>query len=78
MTLFHAQYISDNFNFELIETTKERAIERLQIALEEHTKQFKCEPNWWKYGDNYDLGEHVRSFTLGVAYRDGLGNGLIA
>lgn len=78
MTLYHASYMSDNFHFELIETTKERAIEGLQLALEEHTKQFNCEPNWWKYGDNYDLGDHVISFTLGCAYRDGLGNGLIA
>ena len=78
MILFHAQYISDNFNFELIETTKERAVEALQIALNKHTKQFKCELNWWKYGDHYDLAEHVNSFTLGCAYRDGLGNELIA
>lgn len=77
MTLFHAQYISDNFNFELIETSKERAIKGLKKALEMHTKQYNCEPNWWKYGDNYDLGDHVRSFDLGIAYRDGLGNGII-
>lgn len=68
MKIYKAYYDSRNFSFEAFATTREDARAILLKGLKEHGKQYKCEPDWFMFGD-VD-GIEVVDYELGKAYRD--------
>jgi hypothetical protein len=68
MKIYKAYYDSRNFSFEAFAATEQEAHAILLAGLKEHGKQYKCEPDWFMFGD-VD-GIEVVEYDLGKAYRD--------
>lgn len=68
MQIYKAYYDSRNFSFEAFAATREEARAILLAGLKEHGKQYKCEPDWFMFGDAD--GIEVVEYEVGKAYRD--------
>ena len=65
MKIYRAEYDSRNFNFVGYGTTESQAKKALMLALKLHTKQYKCDTDWYYKDDIY-----VVEYELGKPYRD--------
>jgi hypothetical protein len=63
--IYRAYYASWNFTFEGFGKTEKQARGALQLALETHTKQYDCDPDWY-----YPSDIEICKYKLGVPYRD--------
>lgn len=63
--IYRAYYESWNFTFEGFGKTEKQARDALQLALETHTKQYDCDPDWY-----YPTDIAVCKYKFGVPYRD--------
>jgi hypothetical protein len=68
LKIYKAYYDSRNFSFEAFADTEAKAHATLLAGLKEHGKQYKCEPDWFMFGD-VD-GIEVVEYDLGKPYRD--------
>jgi hypothetical protein len=68
LKIYKAYYDSRNFSFEAFADTEAKAHAILLAGLKKHGKQYKCEPDWFMFGD-VD-GIEVVEYELGKAYRD--------
>lgn len=64
--IYRALYDSRNFTFEGFGKTENQAREALQQALDLHTLQYDCDPDWY-----YPSSIDIYKYELGVPYRDG-------
>jgi hypothetical protein len=68
MKFYRASYDSRNFCFEAYAATQAEAHAILLAGLKKHGKQYKCEPDWFMFGDAD--GIEVVEYEVGKAYRD--------
>lgn len=68
MKIYKAYYDSRNFCFEAFAATRDEAHAILLEGLKKHGKQYKCEPDWFMFGDAD--GIEVVEYEVGKAYRD--------
>jgi hypothetical protein len=65
MKIYCAKYDSLNFSFEGYGSTQNQAKKTLMLALKLHTKQYKCDKDWYYKDDIF-----VVEYELGKPYRD--------
>lgn len=68
MKIYKAYYDSRNFSFEAFAATRAEAHAILLAGLKKHADQYKCEPDWFMFGDAD--GIEVVEYEVGKAYRD--------
>lgn len=68
MKIYKAYYESRNFDFEAFAETEAKARALLLAGLKKHGKQYKCEPDWFMFGDSD--GIEVVDYEIGKPYRD--------
>jgi len=64
--IYRAYYWSGSFTFEGFGKTENQAREALQQALDLHTSEYDCDPDWY-----YPSSIDIYKYELGVPYRDG-------
>lgn len=64
--IYRAYYGSRNFTFEGFGKTENQARKALQQALDLHTLQYDCDPDWY---EGYEV--EIYCYSFGVPYRDG-------
>jgi len=65
MRIFKGFYDSRKFSFEVYSKTKEGAAKGIRKALEDHTKQYDLEDDWFYEDDIF-----VEEYKLDTGYRD--------
>ena len=65
LTIYRASYESRSFNFEAYGKTKTDALKTIAAALNKHTIQFNCDPDWFDHDSI-----NVVAYTLNTPYRD--------
>jgi len=68
MKIYRAYYDSRNFSFEAYSQEEALARFNVLVALRKHTKQYKCEPDWFMFGE--EDGIEVDEYELNKPYRD--------
>ena len=66
--IYRAYYDSRNFHFEAYSKSEKTARAKCLEALQLHTKQYDCEPDWFMFGD-VD-GVECDDYELDTPYRD--------
>lgn len=67
MKIYQGYYESRNFNFEAFSLTKEGAAKAIREALQNHTKQYELEEDWF-----YEQDIGVVEYKLDTGYRNNL------
>ena len=68
MKIYRAYYESRKFTFEAYSQDESIAKFNVLVGLRKHTKQYKCEPDWFMIGDSD--GIEVDEYELNTCYRD--------
>ena len=64
--IYRASLRAPHFHFEAYGADDAEAVQALYLALDRHTQQYRCAPDWY-----HEWRVETRSFALGHGYRDG-------
>lgn len=65
--MIKATYESRNFTFTAYGQTTAHAVNALKRGLDQHTRDYDLDPDWWHRFENDIVTEHIQ---LNQAYRD--------